>query len=127
MSVTHEVVNKALVLTVRGTSTPSDVTAAFDAALADPSLVTPNGVLLDTHQASVEGLTDGAIRAVAAHFARQSSRVGKRRALVVSTALDEVHGRIGAIYEDVWHRAELRVFREKADAEAWLSSPGKSQ
>jgi hypothetical protein len=51
MSVTHEVVNKALVLTVRGVSTPSDVTAAFDAALADTSLDVPNGVLIDTRQA----------------------------------------------------------------------------
>ena len=127
MSVTHEVVNKALVLTVRGVSTPSDVTAAFDAALADTSLDAPNGVLLDTRQASIEGLTDDAIREVAAHFARQSNRVGKRRALVVSTALDEVHGRIGAIYEDVWHGAELRVFPEKADAEAWLSSREEGQ
>jgi pyruvoyl-dependent arginine decarboxylase (PvlArgDC) len=116
-----------MVLTVRGVSTPSDVTAAFDAALADPSIDAPNGVLLDSHQASIEGLTDGAIREVASHFARQSSRVGMRRALVVSTALDEEHGRIAAIYEDVWHGVELRVFPEKADAEAWLSSPEEGQ
>jgi hypothetical protein len=125
MSVTHELVNGILVLTAEGESTPAEIAAAFDAALADPDLRAPKGILIDTLQATVRGLTDEAIRAAAAHFSSAADRVGKRRALLVATALDETQGRIGAVYEDVWFRAELRMFRDRADAEAWLNSPAE--
>ncbi|MFL5562242.1 MAG: STAS/SEC14 domain-containing protein [Gemmatimonadaceae bacterium] len=120
MSVTYEVDGSTIALRLRGEYTTAAVRATALAAFADPDAAGATGLLFDvSHSRSIAGRSASEVRAMADFLASHAERFGRRLALVASS--DAAFGlmRLGAVGLEQ-KGVDSRVFRDLAEAEAWL-------
>ena len=122
----HSIEGGLLRMELVGTYTHPDIGRAFLAAIADPACPREVRLLVDVRRSEVlaERSADQ-IRAVSEFLGPHADRIGRRCAVV---AVSDVHyglTRMGAVFCE-GAGVTTRVFREAADALAWLGSPADS-
>lgn len=125
MPVAYDFTNGVLRLTMEGASSPADVAAAMDAAIADDARPELHGLLLDARASTTASKRSSAeIRLIAEDVARQADHFGGRLALLAKT--DVVYGlmRMGEVWVQAGGRVSSRVFRDESEALAWLAPGG---
>jgi SpoIIAA-like len=121
MPVTYQLDGSIIALRLSGVYGTADVREAALAAFADPAAAGATGLLFDvTHSRSITGRTATEVRAMADFFADHAEHFGSRMALVASS--DAAFGlmRLGSVGIEQ-KGVDSRVFRDAADAEAWLA------
>jgi hypothetical protein len=125
MPVAYDFTNGVLRLTMEGASSPADVVAAMQAAIADDARPELRGLLLDARGSTTAAKRSSAeIRLIAEEVARRADDFGGRLALLANS--DVVYGlmRMGEVWVQAEGRVRSRVFRDEAEALAWLAPPG---
>jgi len=114
---------RALVLTQAwGVLTDSDILAHKEALLSDPAFGPHLSELSDVRRIERLDVTPAGVRAMVAHDATQSDRLGGHRLALLVDA-DAVFG-MARMYQILGDRERdhVGVFRTEADATAWLAT-----
>ena len=120
MSVTYEVDGSTIALRLRGEYDTAAVRAAALAAFADRAAAGATGLLLDvSHSRSISSRSASEVRAMADFLASHAERFGRRLALVATSDVAFGLMRLGAVSVEQ-KGVDSRVFRDVAEAEAWL-------
>ena len=122
-SFSWRIANGLVYITGASQATPQDWRAALNAILADPRHRPGMGLLQD-HRATTRAPNTAEIQGAAAFLRSRSERLGIARwALVVEKDVSYGMGRIAGV---VFARTSIvsRVFRDIAEAEAWVRGSG---
>ena len=120
MPVTYEFDGSIVAMRLTGSYETADVRAALRGALDDPRCLHAAGMLFDVRGSrSIARRTAAEVRTMARFVATHAERFGRRLALLADT--DAAFGlmRLGAVAVEE-QGVETSVFRDAAQAEAWL-------
>ena len=120
MPVTYEFDDCTIALRMIGSYETAEIRSALLEALAHPACPSIVGLLFDVRESrSITGRTADEVRAMAEFLASIADRFGRRMAMLADT--DAAFGlmRLGAVGVER-HGVDSQVFRNAADADAWL-------